>query len=452
MSKKLLTPEIKSLSIQDYDFLIVSGPDGKNKFVDSSDNIYRALKQLPIFQDRIRFNLFSNRVQIKIDSLGQDTWTNIRDPHYQHIRGIFANTFPYIPLFSRMTKNSLIEMIDRVADENSVNPIEEYLESLKWDGIPRINTWLDKVYGCGETELNKIVGRNWMVQYMRRVSAPQGVTTQADYVVVLEGIEGLGKSSALRELAMIGTEEDMNGQHVEMTSLPNKKDFSEKLWGASIVEFAEGAIISRADIQTLKQQITNVSDTFRPAFGREVETYIRRCVFAMNTNETEYLKDMTGGRRWHPVSVTRRVDIQWLKENKEQLFAEAYAIHKSGEKTWQELDTLKELKQEQENRRVRRIEEDFILDWYYKQSKDRLFEGFTTMEVFEEGFKEQMNRLAIDQGLSTIIGSILLNVFKFIKRQSAADGKRYYYATKATFEKYGEPNGKSIIQEDKVEF
>lgn len=445
MSKKL--QEIKSLSIQDFDFIIVTDKEGKSKFVDTPDNIYRALKQLPFFEGRIRFNLFSSRVQIKVEVLGQNIWTNIRDAHYHHIRGILANTFPYIPLFSRMTKNTLAEMIDRVADENSVNPVEEYLESLKWDGIERVDTWLDKVYGCGESEVNKVIGRNWIVQYMRRVSSPQGVTTQADYVIVLEGAEGLGKSSALRELAMIGTEEDMNGQHVEMTSLPNDQKFSEKLMGASIVEFAEGAIVKKADVQLLKQQITNVSDTFRPVFLRSVETFVRRCVFAMNTNETEYLKDMTGGRRWHPVPVTRKVDLEWLKTNKEQLFAEAYMIHKSGEKTWVVLDDMKELKQEQEDRRVKRIEEEFVLDWYYKQNKDRLMDGVTTLEVFDEGFKEQMNKLSIDQSLSVIIGHILLNIFKFTKRQKG-DGKRYYKASLATFEKFGEPNDKNIIQEN----
>ena len=145
MSKKLLTPQIKSLSINDFDFLIITDKDGNKKFIDSPDNIYRALKQLPFFQDRIRFNLFSNRIQLKVDILEQEKWTNIRDTHYQHIRGILANTFPYIPLFSKMTKNALIEMIERVADENSVNPITDYLESLTWDGIPRVDTWLDKI-------------------------------------------------------------------------------------------------------------------------------------------------------------------------------------------------------------------------------------------------------------------------------------------------------------------
>lgn len=440
MSKELtIFQEIKALSIYDFDFLVIKDKEGKQQFVNTSENIYRALKQLPLFADRIRFNTFSQRKQIKFEWLGQTKWENIKDVDYQNMIGVFANTFPYIPLFAKMSVPTISGLVERVAYENAYNPIEKYLESLEWDGVARVNYWLDKVYGCGDSDLYKKLGRNWIVQYMRRVTSPENTSTQADYVIVLEGVEGLGKSSVLRDLAIIGREDDLNGQHVEMVSLPNKKDFAEKLLGASIVEFAEGSLVSRSDIQTLKQQITNVSDTFRPAFGRESNTYFRRCVFAMNTNDQEYLKDMTSARRWHPVPVEKKTDLLWLKENKEQLFAEAYSIHKSGEKTWEGIEQLQELIEEQESRRVKRVEEEFILDWFKKQDKSKLELGLTVSEVFDGALKEPMNKLGIDQSVSTIIGSILLHIFKFKKKQKS-DGNRYYFPTEATFKKFGNPD------------
>lgn len=443
MTQKLTT--VTQLSLKDFDFLAYNDNDGNLHLTMSQENIYRLLVQFPFTRGKIRYNVFSSKIQVYFDwRKNSKKWTDVHDRDYLDLCGIISNCFPQVPMFAKVTKNIVADMVARIAWENSYNPVKKYLENVEWDGVERVNTWLDKVYGCGDSELYRRIGRNWIVQYMRRVTAEEDEKTKADYVLVLEGLTGLRKSQALVELAVIGNEEEHNGQHVEMTSLPSDKAFPEKLMGASIVEFAEGSLVSRADVQTLKQQITNLSDTFRPSYGREVQTFIRRCVFAMNTNEGEYLRDMTGARRWHPVPVEKKADVEWLVANKEQLFAEAYQIHKSGEKTWELVDSYEQLEMEQELRRVRRVEEDSVISWYYSQSKARLEDGVTIMEIFNESVKTDLNRLSLDNSTNIIIGSILLGLFR-MKKQQKSDGKRYYIATPLTFSKWGTPKGKSVV-------
>ena len=122
------------------------------------------------------------------------------------------------------------------------------------------------------------------------------------------------------------------------------------LQGNLIIEFSEGETLSRGEIKQLKALITTQYDKFRAPYERYVQTHPRRCVFAMTTNQTEYLKDETGNRRWLPVAVNGDANIEWLRSNRDQLLAEAlYRVEVLKENTYEFPD---EVLEEQARRQV----------------------------------------------------------------------------------------------------
>src|ERR1019366_5023328 len=105
----------------------------------------------------------------------------------------------------------------------------------------------------------------------------------------------------------------------------DNKDFFMQFQGKLFVEFSEGETLNRTETKKMKAIITTQFDRYRPPFGRSSQDFPRRCVFAMTTNQEEYLKDETGNRRWLPVRLVKKTaDTEWLAENREQIFAEAY--------------------------------------------------------------------------------------------------------------------------------
>ena len=148
---------------------------------------------------------------------------------------------------------------------------------------------------------------------------------QVDTVPVFEGSQGAGKSSALR---IIGGKW-FTESHEQVTS----KDFYLVMQGSMLIEIAEMHGFSKAEVTKIKGVISNRVDRYRTPYGRIAEDHPRQCVFACTTNESEWQRDETGARRFWPVATTR-VDLEWLKSNRDQLFAEAVERYENGESWW----------------------------------------------------------------------------------------------------------------------
>ena len=151
-----------------------------------------------------------------------------------------------------------------------------------------------------------------------------------------------------------------------------------------IVEFSEGTTMSLAESSELKSFITIRTDTIRRPYGRYTEDIPRRCVFAMSTNDTQYLKDETGNRRYLPIEVQDEVNIDWLKENRDQLFAEAVKRVRDGEDVY--LIPFEEAEKKQMDRLMSSPYEDIIDEWlkdpkYYSDANG----GFMSHNIAEDG-------------------------------------------------------------------
>lgn len=204
------------------------------------------------------------------------------------------------------------------AKAHAFHPVREYLKSLEWDGVPRVDSWLKTYIGADMPEpyLSE-VSRKFLLAAVARVFRPG---CKFDHILVLEGMQGIGKSSVPQILASPAW---FLGQ------LPNLRDKDSliALQGAWFIEISELATLRRVDSESYKAFFSGAVDKFRAPYGRVTEEYPRQCVFMGTTNHEDYLSDNTGNRRFWPVKVKNCKFVK-LKADRDQLWAEAYEMWK----------------------------------------------------------------------------------------------------------------------------
>lgn len=223
------------------------------------------------------------------------------------------------------------KMLDAAVRYNPRNPAQEYFAGLQWDGVKRLDTWL-QVY-CGATkeagEYVTAIGRKWLCAIVKRVFEPG---TKFDHMLILEGDQGIGKSTIFKELATIHGQAYFDDT-IRVADIGTARVVP-KLQGVLIVEIAELAGIRKHDVEELKAAITTTSDRTVLKYQNEPTTYPRKFVFAGTINPLDgYLSDPTGNRRFWPVTA-KKIDIDGLVRVKEQLWAEALIAVRSGEKLY----------------------------------------------------------------------------------------------------------------------
>lgn len=231
------------------------------------------------------------------------------------------------------------QAVQVAAKDRTFHPVREYLDGLKWDGSPRISSWLGLYLGAEPSDYAAAVGARWLIQAVARIYRP-GV--KADCCPILEGAQGTLKSTAIKtmggewftdEIAELGT-----------------KDASLQTRGVWIIELSELDSMSRGEVSRIKAFMSRATDRFRPPYGRRVITSPRQCVFAGSVNHSTYLRDDTGGRRFWPVACGS-IDISSLARDRDQLWAEAVTQFKGGAVWWLDSRELNhQAEQEQRDR------------------------------------------------------------------------------------------------------
>lgn len=329
------------------------------------ENIFRALKSDDTQNKRFRLNDFSHMIEVS----HKNEWVLLQDYDVLETQRYISVTFP---MFMKVSKEVTMDAIRCVAHANKVNPPKEYFEGLVWDGRDRLGIWLSEAFGTPYDELHEKMGSNWLKGLVKRALMPG---CQFDEVLVLEGPQGYRKSTSLRVLG--------SPWHVESTLSTDDKDFYLLLAQNIIVEFSEGDIVGRTSARKLKAIITKTQDSIRPPYEHGNLTYKRGCVFAMTTNDSDYQKDDTGGRRWLPVVLKKVADINWLTANRDQLYAEAvHRVMKLKETTYEypmeELMALQAGKQEMDEY------DEAVQEWYSKLPDRVREEGIKAIDVYHQ--------------------------------------------------------------------
>lgn len=294
----------------------------------------------------IRFSSFSSKiVKLRAAPYGGGTgdWADIDD---MRVMKWLAQTYNL-----RVKASSVIEAVSIVAHDHAFHPVREYLNQLEWDQVPRLGSWLTDVFGVSASEYSVKVGRRWMISAVARVMKPG---CKADSVLILEGAQGAGKSTAMSILG---------GQWFMDTPFAlGDKDGFQAIRGKWIVELGELDSFNKAESTKAKQFFSASTDTYRESYGRRTNDVPRQCVFVGTTNQEEYLKDATGNRRYWPVACTR-VDLERLRDIRDQLWAEAKFCYESGEAWWVNRDESPLFTEAQEERFVVDEWEGPILHW-----------------------------------------------------------------------------------------
>lgn len=227
----------------------------------------------------------------------------------------------------RVRKEFLKERLLAAALENRHHPVREHFVGLKWDGKPRLDTWLQTYLGAENNEYTRAVASKTMIAAVRRTLCPG---TKFDQLLILEGAQGTGKSSAL---AIAAIQKEWFTDCVSLTH--DSKVMIEQTEGKLIVEVPELSGMRRAEIEHVKANLSRSHDRARGVWKHFASDAPRQFIMIGTTNtdhedKTWYLKDPTGNRRFWPVA-TSQIDLDKLKEDMPQLWAEAVHRETQGE-------------------------------------------------------------------------------------------------------------------------
>jgi len=250
------------------------------------------------------------------------------------------------------TDKKTMAAIGAIANENGYDPIVDYFESLKWDGVPRIDQWLIRLAGATDTPINREFSKRWLIGGAARAYNPG---EKVDYMLILMGPQGVGKSTVFEILA---------GPKYFTDHLSDiaHKDAKIELQGPLIIEMSELENLNRKDITAVKSFLTIKSDRFRAPFGRSVNEHPRMMIFAGTTNQSTFSKDTTGARRFWPVHVGA-IDLAGIRARRDQLWAEAVHCYKAGENWLIPPAMLHDAMEAQESIRIKGASEDEIFNY-----------------------------------------------------------------------------------------
>jgi predicted P-loop ATPase len=332
-------------------------------------NVALILRRDPAFSTSLRFNEFTCEAECSTLPWRQNeewrAWTDVDDIElaiWAQERGVPAKPA------------TCAGAVQVAASKHPHHPVREYLDGLRWDGTKRLDTWLsiylgvrfEKEDGSDEeaaaaraknTYLREI-GRSFLISAVARIYEPG---CKVDHALIIEGEEGIGKSGAVKVLAV--REEWFTDEIGEIGS----KDCAQGLRGKWLAEFSDLNELKRAEIERTKSFISRTTDRYRPSYGRRSQDFKRQCAFAGTTNHDAYLQGETGNRRFWPAKASK-IDFAALKRDLHELWAEAVAAYRRGEMWWLGTGTEKVARQEQAERRHVDVWEERVLSYAARQA------------------------------------------------------------------------------------
>lgn len=296
----------------------------QGKVVETRHNILLILEHDPRLKGRIALNEFTGRPAVLGDlpwrkKGDRDRWGDRDDEALRHyLERIYGINAP------GKTSDALGVLLER----HQFHPIREYLESLEWDGRKRLDTLLVDYLGTEDSPYVRAVTRKALTAAVSRVMRPG---CKWDYMLVLVGPQGIGKSYLLK---LLGKEWFSDS----VTTVQGKEAY-EQLQGSWIIEMAELAATRRAEVEAIKHFLSKQEDIYRVPYGKQVSVFPRQCVFFGTTNDLMFLRDQTGNRRFWPVVVgenkpTKSLWSDLTDEELDQIWAEAVQAYKDGERLY----------------------------------------------------------------------------------------------------------------------
>jgi len=318
--------------------------------IDKKGNIKNTLKNLILIlqKDKRLKNIVFNQLSDNIEITGQIPWQN-QSRWWRDADD--AQLVSYVDKkYGNFSERNFNVAVTKVVDDRAYHPIKTYFKSLpEWDREPRVETLFIKYLGAEDNKYIRAVTRKTLCAAIARIHTP-GV--KFDCMPVLEGPQGIGKSTLINRLAM-----DWFNDSLKLSDTQDKTA-AEKLQGYWILEIGELAGLRKAEMETLKGFLSSQNDVYRASYGKRVTPHPRQCIFIGTTNASSgYLRDSTGGRRFWPVKTPGGSEYHpWNLSDGDvaQIWAEAFMLYKAGEA----LDLRGELKSFAESEQQAALETD----------------------------------------------------------------------------------------------
>lgn len=396
-------------------------------------NVMTVLLNHPDWKRVFAFDAFTKRIvkkvrppltDLQLDENGmppKDWWKDgwLRDVDEIETAAWFGESHTFA---SAIPTSIAREAILAVAERRLFHPVRDYLDSLKWDGEDRLAEFFSDYCNVPRSETIAGFAKNFFIQAVARIYDPG---CKADLMLVLEGEQGARKSTLAATLAGIGA-------YADVGTGPSDKDFFQIIQGVWLVEISEMASFAKAENSHIKRAISVAIDRFRKSYGHNVEDFKRECVFFGTANNSDWQKDETGGRRYMPVWVGE-IDIDGVKQVRDQLWAEAVHRYSKGEPHW----ILPEgASQAQDDRHVSDVWTEPVVRWLNGKRQSSLDtnqgmakEVVTVSQVLTWALDVEIKKQ--DRSAQTRVGNIL-NRLKWTKKQRRSDGVREYHRPKET--------------------
>lgn len=318
------------------------------------------------------YNEMANRIQVTGPlpwerPEGNQFW---RDADTAQLKSIID--IRYLPFSSRNHDVAFT----KIADDRHFHPVRDYLDSLpEWDGIERVEDLFIRYLQADDTPYVRAVTRKTFAAAVARVYVP-GI--KFDCVPVLDGDQGIGKSTIVKDLVT----SEYYSETLSLTDMDDKSG-AEKLQGFWAVEIGELAGMKKADIEKVKAFLSTCDDKYRPSYGKVVESHPRQCIIIATVNgERGYLRDITGNRRFWIIKLHQKKQKKtwdFTLEYRAQFWAEAKEIWKSGEKLYLEGDLLEVAEEAQQSA----MEVDERLGMVEEYLNTRLPDDWADMDLFQ---------------------------------------------------------------------
>ena len=292
----------------------------KGALAQTIENVVTILSHDPKLVGRLALN----EMEHNIITLGTLPWNSAKGSRQWVDADDAALRYYLERVYGISGKDRIFDAVNVVAGQNAFHPVREYLDGCTWDGVKRVETLLIDYLGAEDNAYTRAVTRKALVAAVARIYRPG---CKFDYMLTLRGRQGLGKSALIAKLGGKWFSDSF-------TTLQGK-DAYEQVMGVWIMEVGELAGMRKAEAETIKLYISKQVDRFRPAYGRRTQEFPRQCIFIGTTNESEFLRDMTGNRRFWVVDTPndpmRDMWEELTPETVALIWAEAVEIYKAGE-------------------------------------------------------------------------------------------------------------------------
>lgn len=305
----------------------------------TAHNIMLILQNDQRLAGKIAYNKFNYRPAV----LGDLPWRPLADGDTWQDRDDASLRNYLESVYNISGQGKIFDALTEVQQKNAFHPVRDYLDSLEWDGVARLDTLFIDYLGAEDSAYVRAVSRKMFTAAVARIYQPG---CKFDNILVLVGKQGVGKSYIIKKLGQ--------GWHSDSLSTVTGKEAYEQLQGAWLIEMAELSATRKAEAEAVKHFISKQEDSYRVAYGRQTSVFPRQCVFFGTTNDSTFLKDKTGNRRFWPVVVHKKVPAKSLWTDMDQneinqIWAEAVHFYQEKEPLYLGKELEKEAQKVQES-------------------------------------------------------------------------------------------------------